>query len=66
MSATLSEKTTCVSEDLKVAQDAFPRTAETFRDNSLDDHDKKSLEVLDEYSGEPPDGGPKAWSVVLG
>lgn len=64
-----TEKTTRISEDLDVAQDVFLPTTGKLPINSLEDHDKISPEVLDEYSkhaGDPPDGGIKAWSVILG
>ena len=66
---TMSEKTTRVSEDIEVAQDAFSPTAGKYPGNSLDVHDKASPAVLDKYSkyaGDTPDGGAKAWSVILG
>lgn len=64
-----TEKTTRISEDLDVAQDVFLPTTGKLPINSLEDHDKISPEVFDEYSkhaGDPPDGGIKAWSVILG
>ncbi|KIM56189.1 hypothetical protein SCLCIDRAFT_133204 [Scleroderma citrinum Foug A] len=65
----MSEKTTRVSEDPEVAQDVFSATAGKYPANSLDVHDKASPAVIDKYSkyaGDPPDGGAKAWSVILG
>jgi len=69
MGTALAEKPTGVSEDLEVAQDTFLPTAGKYSGNSLDGHDKAPPAVLDKYSkyaGDPPDGGAKAWSVILG
>lgn len=57
--------TTRIPED-EVAQDVSLPTAGGYPGNSLDDHDKASPAVLDKYAGDPPDGGAKAWSVILG
>ncbi|KAL4064203.1 major facilitator superfamily domain-containing protein [Scleroderma yunnanense] len=64
----MSENTTRVSEDLEVAQDTgLPSEGKHL--NRSDDHDKASPKGLDKYrryAGDPPDGGAKAWSVILG
>ena len=65
----MSEKTTCVSEDLEVAQDAFSPTAGKYPGNTLNVDNKASLAVLDKYSkyaGDPPNGGGQGLVSYLG
>ena len=70
MGTTMSEKKTCVSEDLVIVQDIYlPKAGNPSGSDSLDNPDRAPPEILDrssKYLGGPPDGGTKAWSVVLG
>ena len=61
----MSEKTTRVSEDLELVRDTFLPNAGNLPGNSLDNREKTPPKAFDEYLG-APDGGAKAWSVVLG
>ncbi|KAL4076648.1 major facilitator superfamily domain-containing protein [Scleroderma yunnanense] len=64
----MPENASRVSEDIEVAHDTgLP--SEGKHPDSSNDHNKTSRKVLDKYQryvGDPPDGGAKAWSVILG